>query len=180
MNILKFCIFAFVSVSCFSENSFYDSMSPIDRHMYDLMETTASEIENKYDMQLCGTGLNGKFEFARLIFKIHKPLSKETSRKMLFDCANLFLKKINEDNEIQKYLKPYPFTLENVGITIHIKNSDNCDVYDPEICLAEWNSGTLGYGTISKDNTRKFKTLTEETHEEALTILTSQNENFKN
>lgn len=60
---------------------------------------------------------------------------------MIIKSAQELLKQVNENNEIQEFLKECPFNLKNVQIIIYNSDNDGREVYDPGISTAEISQG---------------------------------------
>ena len=54
-------------------------------------------------------------------------------RELLIKSAQELLNQINENKEIQEFLKERPFTIKNVQIIIYNHDKNGQEVYDPDI-----------------------------------------------
>lgn len=147
-----------------------------DAIVHEIMDETFAILEKRYNIHPCGTGMNGKFEYLELSFQMCDNISQGKVREILFDCSQEFLKRINANEKIQSYLKPYPFEQKNIGIVFFIRDEDNQDVFDPKICCAAIERGVFEYRTKTKENRFQYKETRKETFEQALSkIAQSQN-----
>jgi len=133
-------------------------------------------VEKKYKFSPIGYGINqpDKITYMEVSFVTPSALTKSEARTILLEATNEFLKIINNDKELKKYLSNYPFTLKNVGIILSTGTPD--EVLHPEICMASCTKRGVFFYTHDPKNTMKFKAITSETHEQALSkIAQSQN-----
>jgi hypothetical protein len=75
---------------------------------------------------------------------------------------------INENNEIQNFLKEPPFTIRNVEIIIYNHDKQGRSLSDPEISMARISQSILIYRTIDPQDFFKYKNEYEESYDEAL------------
>ncbi|NGX48322.1 MAG: hypothetical protein K1000chlam3_01713 [Chlamydiae bacterium] len=142
-----------------------------DATVHDVMDKTIDILAKKYNLNPCGIGMNGKFEYLEISFQIRKNLNRDEIRTMLMDCGEEFLKNVNSCEKIKPYLKPNPFTIKNTGIVLFIRDENNNDVIHPEICDAALDNGEISYHTQSKENRFRYKETYEESYEEASALL---------
>jgi len=139
-----------------------------------ILEKSAIFLEKKYKMHPMGTNVampSGIVNLLGLHFQTQRTLTKEEARKILVDSAQYLLNSINNNQEIRPYLKVYPFTLDNVDITIFINNSAGYPVEDSGIGIASIRDGKLEYNILSTvDNIPVFKNTSIESYEDALKI----------
>ncbi|NGX48167.1 MAG: hypothetical protein K1000chlam3_01557 [Chlamydiae bacterium] len=143
---------------------------------FKVIDQTSELLKEKYGLHPFGHGMKDKFEYLEIIFNIARPLSKEEAREILIDSTYIFLEKINTNKELKKYLKEYPFTFKNAGITLHIYGHEKEELFHPNICTAACTASGLRFYTNDPDDSFKFKETTEETHEEALDLVKKQNQ----
>ena len=97
---------------------------------------TAKIIKDKYNLKPCGVGAampGGPIQELTLCFDTRYPYTKEQLRELLIKLAQELLKQVNENNDIQEFLKERPFNLNNVQIIIYNSDKDGREVYDPAI-----------------------------------------------
>jgi hypothetical protein len=137
---------------------------------------TAKTIYEKYNIKSCGLGAampGGPIQELTLCFNTKSPFTKEQLRELLIKSAQELLKQVNENNEIQEFLKERPFILKNVQIIIYNSDKNGREVYDPGISTAEISKGILTYQTVDLSDTFKYKNEYEESYEEALKALSN-------
>ena len=86
---------------------------------------TAKVLEEKYHVQLIGTGggaMHG-VEQLSLSFEISPPVSIHQARKIAVDSAEIFLGKINSDKALRPYLAEYPFPVSRINLNFFVKNA---------------------------------------------------------
>ena len=152
-------------------NEMNNQLPEPDRIAHNIIDETIDILTKKHPIKPCGIGMNGKFEYLEISFQVSEILNKQKARAMLFDCKEIFLEKINNNEKIQPYLKSHPFTFENVGIVFYIGDEKNNDVFHPEISVARWSSNGVSFKTTDKENIYRFKEVYQETHEEALALV---------
>ena len=86
-----------------------------------------------------------------------------------------FLAPINANKELRPKLKNYPFTSNEIEITLFVINSNGLEIYDPFIGVATAMDNELIFKTIDPVDTIKYKSKFVEKYEEALKII---NENL--
>lgn len=136
----------------------------------------AKIIKEKLDLQSSGSGAampGGPIREVTLCFDTKYPHTKGQLRNLLIKSAHELLNQVNENDEIQQFLKEKPFTIKNVQIIIYNHDKNGNTVYDPEILTAEISQSILTYRTIESDKNFKLKNQYEETYEEALKALSS-------
>ncbi len=173
----QFILFLFVFlISSIEKHSAFSNeiqMPQEDQKVHEIIDSTIQSIKNNYNLLPCGMGIEGKFNYLEISFETNKLLEKDDARQILTECVEEFLKKINT-NEIRNYLKPYPFTHENVGIIIYINDENRSEPLHPKIALASASKGRIIYRTIDPKNTFSFKEKYEETYEQALDLVKKQ------
>lgn len=149
--------------------------------VHSVLGKTAKIIENKYKIQASGSGASmpgGPIQELTLCFDANFQLSKEDLRKILINIAQELLNRVENNLEIQKYLKHPPFKIENIQIIIYNHDKNGRTLYDPLIGTAEISNGFLTYRTfVRKNDILQVNNDTKETYEEALKILLGQAEN---
>jgi hypothetical protein len=83
-------------------------------------------------------------------FKIQAPLDKDEIRRILIDCVEEFLSAINSNEKLRPFLKNYPFTSNEIRISISIVDKTGKVIFDPEISIAIASQGKLRYTTSQK------------------------------
>ena len=164
-----FFLLFFVDLS--AGNILDDQIPEPDRIAFEIINETVDILTKKYPLELCGTGMNGKFEYLEISFEVSKILDRQKAREMLIDCVEIFLEKINTNEKIQPYLIAKPFTFENAGIVFFIRDEKNNRVFHPAITVAACSSHGISFRTKEKENIFQYKEVYEETHEEALAHL---------
>lgn len=154
-----------------------DSARKASKEVNILLEKTNKIIKKKYDLDSSGIGVempNGIIEVLILTFDTRNQLSKEELRDLLVKCAEelVLLAKMNE--KIECFLKQPPFEVKNVEIIIFNYDKNGRSLCDPEISTARLAKEVLFYKTIDPEDGFRYKNRYEETYEEALTIIQSQ------
>ena len=172
-SVLTLLIFTgFIMTS--NKQEYYQSKG--EQLVNNILGKTTKTIDEKYNVKSCGVGAampGGPIQELTLCFNTKSPYTKEQLRELLIKSAQELLKQVNENNEIQEFLKEPPFNLKNVQIVIYNSDINGREVYDPGISTAEISQGTLTYQTVDFAQTFKYKKEIKETFEEALKALSA-------
>lgn len=139
-----------------------------------VLSKTAKIIKSKYDLKPSGEGAampGGPIQELALCFDTKNPHTKEQLRELLIKTAQELLNHINENKEIQEFIKEPPFTIKNIQIIIYNHDTNGRSLRDPEISNAQILQGILSYSTIDPEDSFKYKNEYEESYEEALKAL---------
>lgn len=135
---------------------------------------TAKIIEKKYSLKACGSGAampGGPIQEVTLCFDTKCLHTQEQLRELLVKSAQELLNQINENGEIQQFIKTPPFTINDVEIIIYNNDKNGRNVHDPEISTARISQGNLIYRTTEESTNFKFKNRIEESYEQALKFI---------
>ncbi len=138
------------------------------------LASTAKIIKDKYNVYPCGSGAampGGPVQEVTLCFETKCPYTKEQLRELLIISSQELLKQVNENIEIQKFLKEKPFTIKNVGIIIYNHSKDGRGLIDPEISVARISEGNIIYRTNDPQDSFRYKNEFKESYEEALKVI---------
>jgi hypothetical protein len=141
-----------------------------------ILASAAKTIKDKYDIKPCGMGAampGGPIQELTLCFDTKHPYTKGQLRELLIKSARELLHQINENNEIQEFLKERPFSIKNVEIIIYNHDKNGRGLCDPEISTARISQTVLIYRTIDPQDSFKYKNEFEESYEEALKALST-------
>lgn len=141
-----------------------------------ILAKTARIIKDKYYLKPSGEGVampGGPIQELTLCFDTKYPYTKEQLRESLIKVAQELLNQVNENTEIQKFIKEPPFTIKNIQIIIYNHDKNGRGLRDPEISNAQISQGILDYSTIDPKDSFKYKNEYEESYEEALKALST-------
>lgn len=139
-----------------------------------ILATTAKIIKDRYDLKPCGEGASmpgGPIKKLALCFTTKYPYTKEKLRELTIKTAQELLNQVNENKEIQEFIKEPPFTIKNIQIIIYNHDKNGRSLKDPEISNAQILQGILSYSSIDPEDIFRYKNEYEESYEEALKIL---------
>ena len=172
-SLIIFLVSAFLITVSVSVNSSLPSseIPEPDLTAHQIMDETINTLSKKYNINPCGIGMNGKFEYLEISFQVRHSFDKDELRDMLFDCADEFLKNINSNEKIRPHLKNYPFEYKNAGIVFFISDERGSDLFHPNICVAKTTSYGVAFLTDDPDIKYKYKERFQETHEEAIKLV---------
>ena len=173
----KISLVFFVIASLLVLNSCYHTLMGIDpREMIlgDVIKETNQKLNAKYHINLASVGRSHKdLKVKSLTIDFNRfsgPVSKEDGRRMIIDCVEEYLKRINQKESLRPFLFQYPFSHENLTIMITHWNKDKTMLFDPDIDTFILFSDTLLYYTTDPE-TKNFKTKTKETYKEAKSLI---------
>jgi hypothetical protein len=135
---------------------------------------TAKIIKDKYNLKPCGEGASmpgGPIQELTLCFDTKYPHTKEQLRELLIKTAQELLGQVNQNKEIQEFIKEPPFTIKHIQIIIYNSDKNGREIYDPGISTAEISEGILTYQTVDAADTFKYKQEFAETYEEGLKAI---------
>lgn len=161
---------------------FGNNMSKESKIVHKIVREVSIKYEKKYRLKFAGISLaapRGIYRDIGISFDYYGQLSKDISRKILVESATDLIKRINDSVELRPYLKNYPFTGNNVTITIFLSLPSGKSIYYPDIKIAEFtmNEARYIYDTPETDCPGDYFLIEEESLEEARKILGKQNEN---
>ena len=115
-----------------------------------------------------------------LQFRIYRHLTQEEAREILICSAERFASSVNSSVKIKPFLKIYPFTINNIDISLFIADSQGRDTFHPDIGIASIVNGELTYVTFQKTETLRRESEWSESYEDAVKLLRkSENKNDK-
>lgn len=106
------------------------------RIIHKIMQETISEVKTKYDLYVVGISQGyeqKKYNELGLTFTSYRKIGRDEGRKMLLYIVEIFLENINNNPEVQSYLFTWPFTEENIGVSIINPTIDKSTISDNEI-----------------------------------------------
>lgn len=169
-------IFILVFYSCSNSEK-----NPLDQHVspqYVVLATKLrSEVANKLskEFHMTPVGEGGSFyDCVReifLAFEIQGPLTKDQLRNVLVNSVEELRSAVNSNEELRPYLIVYPFTSQEIEITLFVSSKWDGNIYDPDISSATARKGNLIYRTTDKSDTFKYKSKATESYEDALKII---------
>ncbi len=174
IKLLLFLLLILLS-SCF-ENQHYKS----NKYACKVRNDAIDSLTKRYAMESTEFGCGGMFDCVQdlsLTFEIKGPKTKEELRRIMVDCLDTFLNAINNDKQVRPYLLTYPFTLEEIYLTIYVRDKNNGYVYYPEISSVSILLDGITYTTYDQE---KKRTELAETYEEAKKIIQSENQHPNN
>ncbi|MCH9612751.1 MAG: hypothetical protein S4CHLAM102_12480 [Chlamydiia bacterium] len=137
----------------------------------------AKTIEREIGINCIGTGggtMHG-VEMLALSFQQRGELDVVSARKKVVQAGEIFLEEINSCKDLQKYLKPCPFTEQNIEIFVFIVDVDRNNLPYDKLQCASLIKGMLEYENHSPDRNRLCM-VEKETYEEARKKVQSQPE----
>ena len=133
---------------------------------------TAKELHSRLNIEPIGVGggMVGTIQTLSLSFRSYQILSLENARKLLIECVDTYLKKINTSSEVQPFLAEVPFTAHRVNLMFLVLEKN--DHFKGANSLANFyiDNGKIVYKKYNT-TTQKLEKVHEESYEEALAIV---------
>lgn len=130
-------------------------------------------LASKYKMEWNGTGggMMGGVNMLSISFDIFRPLEKNEARKILVDCVEIYLKAINENEEIRPHLKNYPFIVNNIELSISSYYPNHDRTYEPYVSVISTFRDEIKFKYWDPNNENIFKRKESEPYQKALEIV---------
>jgi hypothetical protein len=141
-----------------------------------ILAKTAKIIKDKHNIKSSGVGVampGGPIQGVTLCFDTKYPYAKDQLRELLIKSSTELLRQVNENKEIQEFLKERPFSIKNIEIIIYNHDENGFGLKDPQISVANISQGRLNYSTIDPEDSFKYKNEYEESYKEALKALSA-------
>ncbi len=106
-----------------------------------------------------------------LFFQYFQLVDLAESRALVVYATQTFLKNINNNKEIRRYLHNYPFTVKNLEITIFVSQEDGDSPPQGNIQVVSMDNGVISYELTATSKFEPWPVLHKETYEEALKIV---------
>lgn len=117
-----------------------------------------------------GSSPDKELHYFSFRFLSHEKTDISSARKQLLTIAEIYLKYINSNEILKKYMVKYPFDIENCDISIFYQDQAGKSYLHPNLYIAAIYNGPFLYYTLEYDKyPYDYKTKTRETYEEALT-----------
>jgi hypothetical protein len=137
-----------------------DYLSKGEQLVNSILSSTAKTIRDKYSLIPCGEGAampGGPIQELTLCFDTKYIHTKEQLRILLINITKELVENVNENKEIQEFLKEPPFTIKNVEIVIYNHDQNGRSVCDPDVSVAEISQAKLVYRSINPQDSFKYK-----------------------
>lgn len=158
-------------ICLFTSCIFMDERSKHEKIADKLSAKISKEIQQKFHViqDGYGGGMYGTINLICLSYQYRKPaITQDEARNLIVPIIQLFLQRINENEEIRPYLKNYPFQVENIEVSISIHDYEGNMLVDPSIALVSNYLDRIGYTILYPEGLCKEKSKYRETYAEAL------------
>jgi hypothetical protein len=138
-----------------------------------IIEKTTIELEHNFGLYKVGDGIAG-IDIIKEIYialSIDSPLNKNQARELMVNSAQIFIKNINNNKQIQPYLITSPFQIKNIEIDICCYYPNRERVYFPLVHNVSLLDGEIIFRTKDQNKEFGYKTEEVETYEEALKLV---------
>lgn len=173
---IKYLLLLFI-MAIFFCSFFGNKISKESKIVHQIVRQISEKYERKYKLNFSGISLSapgGIYRKIGISFEYYGYLSKDDARKILVESATDLIEKINANDELKPYLKNYPFTGDNVTITIFLRLPNGQRIYYPDMKITKFhrNKVCFVYDTPETEKAKGYYFLEEkETLEETRQIL---------
>lgn len=173
-------IFLIVSVICSYPN--FGSVDEMFAEDYERIADkitieTAKTLKKEMGLECVGIG-GGMMDVIRCMtmsFHLDHEVSITEARRAVVGATEAYLHAINGSKRIRPYLKNYPFTQRDVGVTIFVHKAKGMYVDPGKIACITARGSVVSYELYEPNpNGSMFKDFCEEPYEEALRILNEE------
>ena len=179
-SFISFVCFIFTIFNVYTMGIYKDIPAPEgykerEKLQFQIIDEVSQKLEKKYIMNSSAVGSSGDgclLKSVCISFQRYQgAVSLEENREILFDCIQICRDAFNNNEKIRQYLFNYPFTENNIEITIHSYGKNNERLFHPEIsCVSNYPKG-ISYYTNDPDIKYRHKQEIEETYQEAYAKL---------
>ena len=150
-------------------------LDPREMILGEVIKETNQKLKAKYHVNLASVGRSHKdlkiksitIDFNRFL----GPVSKEEGRQIIVDCVEEYIKAINQKESLRPFLFDYPFSEKDVVVMMTHWNKDKSMLSHPDIATICKFYSEIVYYTIEPGNIYKYQTETQETYEEAKSLV---------
>lgn len=171
--ILTILFFLFLLLSLF----FYSCTrpSPEQKTGYAVINSYSKELCNSSVLRVIGKGgsFNDGIKVLEIFCSSDEELDIDSTRKILVPSVEGFVKKINSDSQVLKYLNHYPFTFRDVYFSIIFSCEDNIPTNKRIVSHVQIKNGNISYRYYDTEK-KHLMLLHEESYEEALRMLSKE------
>lgn len=140
----------------------------------DIVAQVARSLSARFNLHPVGFGgsVHDAVEKVSLSFNCNRQMSQDEYRKLVVKSANYLLEKINNNNQLEPYLRNYPFDSNNIELSIFIFAEDGSRVQLGEISCVTVINGKVAYSIRETEFTTIW--ILEESFEDAKRIVAEQ------
>jgi len=141
---------------------------------YSFMGDFAKKQQLENGLSVCGVGHSmpeGKIKELILYFIAQRKLMVEDARILYITVTQQMLDQINADERLRFCLDHYPFTVDDLDISLAFAKESGKDVDPPYIAYVSTTKGIIHYVWYDASTDRFFKERIKEPYEEALRIV---------
>ncbi len=178
MKILKLFLGFILLTGCFA----FQERSKESIALSNIYQSVSTRLNEKYHLLAISTGStndrgdsdadpeNIKFTILSMYYNRYGPGSDniDEAREMILDCAQEFLKKINDTPDFRPDMKVYPFKAKNISLAIFNYEKDGTPIRFPYISTISLSGGKISYNSYGDKIVLPFVREITETYEEAL------------
>ena len=143
----------------------------------DIMIKASKRLAEKHGLHFCGIsgGMMGCVKLMGVTYQLNRAMEKNEARTVVVNCVQEILADINQNEPVRKYLQVYPFDAYHLEVTIFFSTADYGNLYHPDLKVVSVYDGKISYVTKDPDKEFGYKTEEEESFEDAVKIVQSQN-----
>jgi hypothetical protein len=175
MKWVHFVVAMVLLAACQTNKPNYQQFSAREQKILSITAQVSRKIQEETGLRLIGRG-GGVIGEKRLVRKLNMSFSHygvinmEKGRELVIYCMQEYLSAINGCEEIREELVHYPFTPQDVEITLFIRGPKNEDIPIGELDVIYIVKGIIKY-KIEQPGIPSMKEIHRETYGEALKIV---------
>ncbi|HNA61539.1 MAG TPA: hypothetical protein PKW79_00475 [Rhabdochlamydiaceae bacterium] len=142
-----------------------------------ITEKTAKKLKAEKNLYLVGTGgqMMHDIQMLAMSFDYYQLVDLNTARQLMVSTIKEYLLAVNNNTEIRPYLHKYPFTAKNLEIRVWVHEPNGANPPLDKVYYFSAIGGKLAY-YLDLPETYSRQAICEETYEEALKVISSEQE----
>ncbi len=135
---------------------------------------TAKLLRERYGLNAVGIGggMMDDIKKMNLSLQSTKLLSIDEGRELILSCIDTYLDQINSNEKVRPFLNVYPFSENNIGVTIFVDRRENGEIVVGRIAAIFNSDGKICFRAVKSE--LQNEEVLSETYEEAREIVMAE------
>ena len=116
-----------------------------------------------------GGGMIHNIQTMSLLLRTYKPVTLENARRIIVECTEAYLKRINSNKEVKSFLAEYPFSAKRIDLTVLVLDEEDHFKLGGSLANFYLENGKIVY-KVANLEAKKLEIVHEESYEDALSI----------